>query len=303
MFSMEHTYTFSPPRRLGTLFHYLSIGLLAGAGLWGIWQISSVEIGPLLLVYLLAILLALLGIPLFFYRYYALRNANYTLTREGILLEWGWRKETIPMNKVHWVHPEHDLETELRPPRLRWPGSVIGTRRFTRGPVVDFMASRTRDIVVIAAADHYYAVSPKDVNKFLSAFHTLTELGPLHNLPQQSIHSTFLLTQIWKRKSAFYTILAGFLLNLTLLFWALFVIPNQAQVSLGFTPQGQPNEPLDSVRLILLPILNTFSFLANFVLGLFLFRSDENKLLAYLFWGSSILVALIFHISVYFITK
>ncbi len=299
---MENTYPFHPPRRIGTIFHHLSIALLVVAGLWGIWQISQAQVGAQLLLYIFAILIALVAVPLLVYRYYALRNSSYTLTRDGIYIQWGWRNESIPMNHIHWVHPVHDLETPLHAPRLRWPGSVIGTRRFTRGPSVEFMASQEKNLLVIATARHYYAISPQDVNQFLAAFHNLTELGSLQNIPQRSTSYTILLTLVWKQKPAFYTILTGFLLSLTLLVWTLLAIPNHSQISLGFTSQGLPREPLANVRLILLPTLNAFTFFANFVLGLFLFRRDENKLLAYLLWGSSILVALVFHIGVYFIT-
>lgn len=300
---MENTFTFHPPRRLGTVFHQLSITLLVMAGLWAVWQIGQAQVGPQLLLYIFTILIVLVAVPLLVYRYYALRNSSYTLTREGIYLQWGWRNENIPMSHIHWVHPAHDLENPLRPPRLRWPGSVIGARSFSRGPSVEFMASQGKNLLVVAASDRYYAISPKDINGFLEAFHHLTELGSLQNIPQQSTRSTILLTLVWQQKPAFYTIVAGFLLNLTLLIWTLLIIPGHAQISLGFNPQGLPHTPLDSVRLLLLPILNTFGFLANLILGLFNFRSEQTKLLAYLLWGSSILIALLFHIGTYFITR
>jgi len=300
---MENTFIFHPPRRAGTIFHYLIITLLVIIGAWGIWQISEALVGPQLLLYILTILIALTAVPLLVYRYYALRNSSYTLTRDGIYIQWGWRNESIPMNHIHWVHPAHDLETPLHAPRFRWPGSVMGKRTFSRGPSVEFMASQEKNLIVIATTHHYYAISPQDVNQFLTAFHQLTELGSLQNIPQQSTSSTILLTMIWQQKPAFYTILAGFLLNLTLLAWTLLVIPRHTQISLGFTPQGIPHTPLDSVRLILLPILNALCYFTNLILGLFLFRTKQTKLWAYLLWGSSVLIALFFHIGTYFITR
>ena len=92
-----------------------------------------------------------------------------------------------------------------------------------------------------------------------------------------------------------------FLLNISLLIWTLLVIPSRGLVSLGFTPGGVPRDSLDSVRLVLFPILNTTAYLANLVLGLFLFRNQENRFLAYLLWSASVVVAVLFHIGMIFI--
>ena len=300
---MENAYTFHPPRRLGTIIHHLSILLLTLAGIWSVWQITHAQVGPQLLIYIFIIIFVLITVPILVYRYYALRNSSYTFKREGVYLQWGWRNITIPMEQIQWIHHAEDLSTPLQPPFIHWPGSVLGKRKILSNSPVEFMASRTKNLVVIAASEHYFAISPQDADQLLAAYHHLTELGALQHIPHQSVRSTVLLTLIWQQKPAFYTILAGFILNLTLLVWTLFIIPNRAQISLGFTSQGAPHIPLDSVRLILLPILNTFTLLINFVLGLFFFRNEERKLLAYLLWGSSVLVAVVFHVGVYFITR
>jgi hypothetical protein len=52
---------------------------------------------------------------------------------------------------------------------------------------------------------------------------------------------------------------------------------------------------------MLLPVLNTFIFLADLLLGLFFYRRTEAQPLAYLLWGSSILTALLFIAAVIFI--
>lgn len=300
---MEQTYTFHPPRRRGTVFHHLSVTLLTLVGAWGIWQISLAQVGPQLLFYIFTLLVVLFTVPILVYRYYALRNSHYILKREGIYLQWGWRNITIPINQIKWIHHAKDLNTPLRPPHLRWPGAVLGKRKVLNASSVEFIASRTKQLIVIATADHYYAISPQKPDNFLTAYYRLNELGTLQHISKQSVRSTVLLSLIWQQKAAFYILLAGFLLNLTLLGWTLFIIPKEAQISLGFNPAGQPYDPIDSIRLILLPILNSLSLLANFFLGLFLFRDKKNKVLSYLLWGSSVFVALIFHISVYFITK
>jgi hypothetical protein len=165
------------------------------------------------------------------------------------------------------------------------------------------MASRTQNLIIIAAGERYFVISPRNVNDFLETFRSLTELGALQTIPAESVHSRFLLTNIRQETPALILIGVGFLLTLSLLIWSLLVISSRGQISLGYTPAGVPHDPLDSVRLLLLPILNAFSYFSNLVLGFFLFRRPENRLLSYLLWGSSVVVGLFFHIGTYFITR
>ncbi|MCK4490927.1 MAG: hypothetical protein KAU23_11745, partial [Anaerolineales bacterium] len=104
-------------------------------------------------------------------------------------------------------------------------------------------------------------------------------------------------------KPLLWIFLAGAILNITLLIWTLLIIPSRERISLGFTPGGIPHEPLESVRLILFPIINTTAYLGNLVLGLFLFRNEENRVLAYILWGGSLFIAIIFHIGMLFILQ
>jgi hypothetical protein len=55
------------------------------------------------------------------------------------------------------------------------------------------------------------------------------------------------------------------------------------------------------VRLILFPIISSSAYLANLILGLFLFRNPENRGQAYILWSAGILTGLLFHIGLLFI--
>ncbi len=298
---MEESRTFYPPKRMGTILQIFLILVFSSGGGWGIWGISNVQVALKLLPYLALILLFLATVPFLFYRLYSLHRSFYTLARGGISLQWGWRSENIPMDQVNWVHRLEDLETAPQPPVLRWPGSVIGTRRFQRGPEVEYLASRNSGLVLIAAGSKYYAITPLVVSDFLSTYQDLTELGTIFALPTQSIRPTKILSELSAKKPILWIFLTGLMLNISLLIWTLLVIPGRETVSLGFTPAGVPREPLESVRLILFPIINTTAYLGNLVLGLFLFRNQENRFLAYILWGGSVLIAILFHIGMAFI--
>ena len=298
---MEESRTFYPPKDLGTVIHLLLMVIFSAAGVWGIWGVSNVEVAPELLPYIALIILFLATVPFLIYRLYALHRSAYTLERGGIRLDWGWRSESLPMDQVNWVYKVEDLETAPQLPFIHWPGAVTGVRRFQRGPEVEYLASRTKELVIISAGERYYAVSPSRVNDFISTYNELTELGAISSLPEDSVQPALILTDIVKIKPILWTLIGGGMLTISLLIWTLLVIPSRELVSLGFTAYGVPHQGLDSVRLVLFPIINTTAYLANLILGLFLFRNQENRVLAYILWGGSVLVAILFHVGMIFI--
>jgi hypothetical protein len=298
---MAEIKVYYPPRRRGTILHLFLIVLLAAAGAWGIWGVSTVQMAPRLLPYLLLISLSLTAVPYLIYRLYGLHRASYSLQREGVSLHWGWRSESIPMSQIRWIHHIQDLEESPHPPVFHWPGAVTGVRRFQRGPEVEFLASRTRDLVIIATNQKYFAISPNRAQDFVSSYNEMIELGSLSPLAQESLRPTLVLSEISGNRIVLGLLMAGGILTLTQLIWTLRVIPARQTVSLGFSPSGIPHQPLESVRLILFPIITTTAFLANLILGLFLFRNLENRSLAYILWGGSILIGILFHITMLFI--
>jgi hypothetical protein len=88
-----------------------------------------------------------------------------------------------------------------------------------------------------------------------------------------------------------------------LLIWVSLAIPARSQITLGFDAAGIPRDPIPSVRLLLLPVLNTMVFLADTLLGFYFFRNEEAQPLAFLLWGGGVLSPLLFLISVFFILQ
>lgn len=298
---MEKSRVFYPPRQVGTAVHLILILIFSMGGAWGIWGVNRVQVALQLLPYLSLIILFLATVPFLIYRLYALHQSEYILERGGIRLKWGWRSETIPMEQVKWVHHVRDLEIPPKFPLIHWPGAVIGRRSFHRGPEVEFLASSHSHIVVISAGEGYYAISPDRGEDFIRTYHELTELGSLSPLPVKSVQPSLILTEVSEKKPLLGILMAGALLNISLLIWVLLVIPDREVISMGFKPGGFPREALGSVRLILFPIINTTAYLANLVVGFFLFRVPENRGMAYILWGGSILIALLFHFALAFI--
>jgi len=306
---MEGSFIFYPPRRPGLIFQGAAILGLAAVGLLTLWEATQARVGPVFLFYLLPALLALAVVPFLAYRAYAMWRAAYILERDGLHISWGLRAEDIPMTEVRWVRLAGDMQPSLPMPVLRWPGAVVGVRRLPDGGQIEFLAAQTSPLVLIATADRIYAISPHDPGEFLHKYQHFSELGSLTPLPARSVFPSFLLARVWSTQPARYLLLAGLALSLVLLAWVSLVVPVRPVISLGFTPEGTPTEPVPSVRLLLLPVLNIFFFLANVLAGLFFFRSEGGPEanvrvpLAYLLWGSGVVTPLLFLIGVYFILQ
>ena len=303
MKSMDASRIFLPPRRTGTIFHLVVIaGLSAGAG-WAVWRTSQVQSISELIPYLAILGFFLTATPVILYRLYALHRSHYRLERGSLHLQWGWRQETLPFDQIQWIHPFENLENPPRPPLFHWPGAVIGTRKPAPGVAIEFLASGIQQPLMIATPDAYYVINPADPAEFTAAYQQFIEWGTLSAPDRKSEKPAVLLTDVRRQKLAVGMLLAGLILSISLLTWVLILIPGRQEISLGFTPAGIPHQPLQSVRLVLLPILNFSSYLANFLLGLFLYRREDHRIYAYLLWITSPLVGLIFHIGLFLILR
>jgi Bacterial PH domain len=304
---------FLPPRGTGVLFNLVFMLLFLGAGALSIYEASRTEVGPLFLLYLLLALAAFGVAPVFAYRLRALLNAEYGLERDGIRLNWGLRAEEIPMDKVLWVNQASEMEPAVPLPFTRWPGSVLGTRRTEAGIPVEFFASRSSNLVLVATQERVFALSPEDPEDFIQTFEHLAQMGCLSPLPARSISPSFLLVRFWNDRVARTLILADAVLSIALLVWVTLIIPRFDEISLDLTAEGLPLDFVPSIQVLLLPALNLVFFGSDFLLGLFFFRranpagedkgSHQAKILAYLLWSTGVLTALLFLGAVFFIQR
>jgi len=300
---MQDEFAFRPERRMGLIFHIAGSLLFTLASLFGLWQASQASISLMFILYLLPVLAAVIIVPILAYRVYALQTAVYILEREGIRVHWGLRSEDIPMDDVLWVHPADELSAPLPLPVLRWPGSVLGKRHLAGGGKVEFLAGNLRDMLYIATPSGGIVISPAAPDRFLETFQRFTEMGSLSPLPARSVYPAFLLARVWSSRLARVLLLTCVLLGLALLVWVSLSIQGRSEMHLGFQPDGSPGDLVPAVRLMLLPILNSFFFLVALFLGMLFFRREDSRPMAYILWMVSVLTSLLFLLAVYFILK
>lgn len=283
------------------MVHIICILISLAIGILGIWQVTRAQIGLAFLLYLIPVFIALVLVPLFGYRAYALWRAYYRIERDGILLSWGLREVIIPMDLINGIRPSDDMEVRLPLPLLRWPGAVLGSRNLPNGNQVEYLAAKSRQLILIFTSQKVYAISPAKPEEFMLAYLRFAELGSITPLTSRSVYPASLFRRVWGSLSARYLLLSGFVASLLLLVYVSLSVPARLRIPLGFLPDGSPSELVPSVRLLLLPILNTFFYLAVVLIGLYFYRSDERRAMAYLLWGSGLFAALLFIGAVGFI--
>ncbi len=292
---------FPPAKRFGLILHGIITLALGGISAFGILNLTRAQVGPAFVLYLLTAALAFASIPLFGYRAYALLRADYYIDRDSLAILWGLRVEDIPLTDIEWMRPASDLTRPLSLPAFRLPGAVLGTRRHADLGLVEFIASGTRNLILVATSKRVFAISPKDPAALIRTFARATEMGSLIRAEPKSVYPSFIVTQAWESPAARFLWMSGLFLNIGLIVWVGILIPSLAQIPFGFDAFGSPNEAVPSVRLILLPLISMAMFIVGVTAGLYFYRWERQRPLAFIVWASSALCAALFLMAVLFI--
>jgi len=288
---------FPPEKQRGVTVHVIFIIILAGISASGFWNLSNIQVGLPYVIYLLLALIAFAPIPVLGYRAYALLRADYYIDRDSLAAIWGLRVEDIPLIDIEWVRPASDLTHPLRLPLIRLPGAVLGTRRHPDLGLVEFIASDTKNLILIATSKRVFAISPENPAALVQTFARATELGSLTPAKPVSVYPSFIITQAWGSPFARFLWTSGLFLNLGLVVWVGTLIPSLSQISLNFTAEdvSAPSQ------LILLPLISAFMYVTGIIAGLYFYRWEPQRPLAYIVWMSGTVCAILFVLAVLFL--
>ncbi|HSO11279.1 MAG TPA: PH domain-containing protein [Anaerolineales bacterium] len=292
---------FPPAKRIGITVHVIFIIALAATSAWGFWNLSRAQVGPSYVTFLLISLLAFAPIPFFGYRAYALLRADYYIDRDSLAAIWGLRVEDIPLTDIEWVRPASDLTRPLLLPHFRLPGAVLGTRRHPDLGLVEFIASDPKNLILIATSKRVFAISPESPAALAQTFARAIELGSLTPAEPVSVYPSFIITQAWETPLARFLWTSGLFLNLGLVVWVGILIPSLSQIPFGFNVLGVPDEVTASSQLILLPLISGFMYVAGIIAGLYFYRWQPQRPLAFIVWVSGTLCAVLFLLAVLFL--
>ncbi|MHB0923762.1 MAG: PH domain-containing protein [Bellilinea sp.] len=279
--------TFLPPRRRALFLHALAaVGFLTGSVINFILALQQQGTG-IFVVLLLVSLALFIPLPVVSYRAYALYTASYSLERDGLRIRWGLRAEDIPLPEIEWVRPASDLGFRLPLPPLSFPGAIIGLRQVEELGKVEFLASATQSMLLLATPNKVYAISPEDTRGFVRTFQLAIEMGSITPLTAYSAEPAAFARRVWDDRPARAFLIAGLILTIALLVLIGLTIPGRTTVSLGFDAQGLPLEPVPAQQLLLLAVLGIFAFIANLSAGLFFYRRSADRPVAFILWISS----------------
>jgi hypothetical protein len=167
--------------------------------------------------------------------------------------------------------------------------------------LVEFIAADTKNIILIATSKRIFAISPSDGAALVRTFARATELGSLTHAEAKSVYPSFVITQAWESPMARFLWISGLFLNLGLVVWVGILIPALAQVPFGFNAFGLPNAVVPAVRLILLPLISTLMYIIGVTAGLYFYRWEKQRPLAFIVWVSSTVSSLLLLLAVLFI--
>jgi hypothetical protein len=300
---VKEEFVFRPPRRQGFIIHAAAVLILGTGGALGLLLAAQTGAGLTFLTLLLPAIAALILSPLLLYRLIALQRGVYILQRDGLRLYWGLRHEEIPMNAVKWVGLPERLGCPLPRNLTGWTGVVLGEHHLADGRTIEYLASRTESLVLIATAQRVIAISPADPLDFLKTYQRLAEFGTLTPIQACSVFPTFILFRTWADRPARGLLLLSTLLSAGLLAWCAWLAPAYPELPLRLAADGSALEMVPGVRILLLPVINTLFYLADLLLGLFFYRRAETQPLSYLMWGASTLTAAFFLTAVWFLLR
>lgn len=292
---------FPPPRQRGLTIHIIVILVLGAISLSLFWLLFQTSIGLLFTIYLLVALATFIPIPILIYRAYALTRSNYLLNRDNLRLVWGLRIEEIPLADVEWVRPISASPSPVGLPFFRLPGGIVGMTRHPEIGKIEFLASESETLLLVATARRVFAISPADPSGFTAAFQRAIEMGSLARAEAHSQYPSFVIVVAWESMIVRYLWLVGTFINVGLLLWVTVIAPGIARVPLGFTPARLPQIPVPGAQLIFLPLLSTLSFVLGWLVGLYFYRHPDQRILAVLVWVSSVVSSVFFLFAVFFI--
>ena len=296
-----NTGIFPPPKQRGLLINGVIAVALTVLVVVGFIQLTANDVGPTFLIWLLVSLAAFAPIPFFAYRTTALYRAKYEIDRDSLAIHWGLRVEDIPLSDIEWIRPAEDLTNPLRMPALPLPGALLGMRRHQDLGSVEFIAADSKKLLLVATAKRVFVISPDNPAGLTQTFARATEMGSLAPAEAKSVYPSFIVSQAWESGLARYLWLSALFLNIGLFVWASLIIPSTPQVAFGIQASTGAYEAVPSSQLIIFPVASLLLTVTGWIAGLYFYRRDRERTLAFLVWGSSTLTSLLFLLAVLFI--
>ena len=248
---------------------------------------------------LITLILVMLGAMAWLaYNMVALANISYALDRNAFVIRWGSVREIVPMGDVQRVIAASNIAAGLKYTGAPLPGWWIGRGSHPALGEIRFCSNAplNRQLIVVTP-DMNYAISPADIDKFLEAFRARFDMGPTQAVQAAHLVPRIMTWPFWGDRLAHTLILIAIGLNAVLFAIGFARYPAlPPQVVLHFDAAGAPDRFAPQNQVFGPAIIAFELFIINFLIALGVYSRGE-KLAAYLAWGGSAIVQLLFLIA------
>lgn len=281
----------------------VTLGIIVWLALFDILLIwIAVQLPITLLTFFMALaivatvpLFALLG-----YWLLGLRHSGYMLDRNMLVITWGPTQQVIPLKSIERIVPGQEVTGRARFIGAYWPGLWIGHGKIEGlGLTLFYATTIARDeLLFVITPGLAYAISPADRSGFLQAFQQRQAMGPTQEVKQTSRRPAWFDWPLWSDKVGWGLVglaLVGEVILFGYLMWRFQLLPPALPLHFGLA--GQPDRIADRAQIFSLPLISLLAWLANTLLGGFLYQR-QDKFGAYLLWAGALLVQALVWIAV-----
>jgi hypothetical protein len=294
--------TFQPyPTRSGFIF--LGIGLIfIGLAYILTYLLLQQDEPPLAFILLVGLLVTLGIIGLMLYGALVVFKLGYHIDRNGLAIRWGLGQQLIPFQSIKAIIPGKDVAPSAEFRAANIAGLHFGRAELPEYGLLKFRATAPlTESLLVVTPNQAYVISPDQPQAFLKAWQVRQNLGPTQQWSESirrcwPFNTPLILDSLaWRLlgTAAFFCFsLVGYIsLNYPEL---------PALLPIHFDSLGQVDRIADKRVLFTLPLVGAIVWGVNLILGSLFYH--QEKVAAYLLWGSTIVVQLCLWAAVLMIT-
>jgi len=282
--------TFNPPKVRGLVWAAaaalpLAIVLLTGMALAVAEPVTGLNLAGVALV-----LVALPPLGWLIYRSVGLAGAQYRVAAGALEVNWGSRREVIPLRDIEEAHPASLFTGDLVARGVYWPGCVVCRFEHPQLGLIEFLAASTekRDLVLIGYPGGWLALSPRDATEFMQALsgRRLAEPRAAASTVPARVGRSLLGDRVALGLVMGAVAVLGALVAYLLVIW-----PQLPPVlALRFNADGTPERFGPPAGLFILPVIGAVALVLNTLYGAILHSRAPDRPAAYVMLSSSIAI-------------
>lgn len=287
-----------PSNSPGTFFGFVLIAGLVLLDLGLLLLVSTEPVTFLTFIWGALVMLSFPAIAFIAYWTSSLSATRYHVVKDAVLIEWGRLSQTVPLAQISTLIMGEGLAGVKKFRGLRWPGCFVGTGLVNSldGSIVDqdtlFFATRPlNQQLLLVTKSVAYGLSPIDLENFKDCLEALLVPDLMGSDEKIFPDLDFLNWRLWRDRSAQLVLAMAVILN-GALFAYLCAIFNRlpSTIPLHFNRLGVVDRVESPINLFVLPLLGLFTWIVNGAIGWLFYQKQGQQPMAYVLWGSSILV-------------